>query len=264
MILRSLRVFSLAVILLAGSAIAIFASISYAGFGLTILAIVAGALSVGIGFGLQSIVNNVVSGLILLIERPIKVGDWVAVKDQEGYVRRIGVRSTEIETFDRGNVIVPNSDFITSTVTNWTHRNALGRVTINVGVSYRSDPEHVRDVLLRVADECPLILRQPAPMVVFEDFGSSSLDFSLRVVAGDITKRFLVATDLRMRVFKAFRAAGIELPYPQHDVHLRDLDAVRAVIARIAAEKAAQSDAGEQAQDQRPERPEISPRRSRL
>ncbi|HKZ96177.1 MAG TPA: hypothetical protein VJ045_04275 [Hyphomicrobiaceae bacterium] len=135
-------------------------------------------------------------------------------------------------------------------------------ITINVGVSYRSDPEHVRDVLLRVAEECPLILRQPAPMVVFEDFASSSLDFSLRVAAGDITKRLLVATDLRMRIFKAFRAAGIELPFPQHDVHLRDLDAVRAVIARIAAEKAAQSGAGEQAEDHRPERPEM--RRSRL
>ena len=137
----------------AGTALAALLAISYAGLDITNLAIVAGALSVGIGFGLQSIVNNFVSGLILLVERPIKVGDRIVVGDQQGLVRRISVRATEIETFDRASLIVPNSELITGRVLNWTHRDSLGAVNVKIGVGYDSDPEQVLAILKKCADE---------------------------------------------------------------------------------------------------------------
>ena len=222
----------------AGFTLAALVAVSYGGLDITNFAIVAGALSVGIGFGLQSIVSNFVSGLILLVERPIKVGDWVSVKGQEGYVRRIAVRSTEIETSDRASLIVPNSDLITSTVTNWTHRNALGRVVIKVGVPYDSDPDHVRAVLQKVAQECQLIMQHPAPTVAFDDFGAESLQFSLRAVIPDVSRSGAVQTDLRTRILKAFRTEGIDMsPNPAHDIYLRDLDGVKAVLARIMEER---------------------------
>lgn len=221
-----------------GFIVAALLAVSYAGLDITNFAIVAGALSVGIGFGLQSIVNNFVSGLILLVERPIKVGDRVSVKGQEGFVRRISVRSTEIETADRSSLIVPNSDFVTSSVTNWTHRNTLGQVTVKVAASYRADPERVRDILQAVGTECPLVLQHPAPAVTLDSFGANGLEFTLAAVIPDVTKAGTVQTELRMRILKAFRAAGIEMPYAQHDVHLRDLDLVRAIVAKLAEDRA--------------------------
>jgi small-conductance mechanosensitive channel len=184
----------------AGIALAGLFAVSYAGFDITNLAIVAGALSVGIGFGLQSIVNNFVSGLILLVERPVKVGDWIVVKGQEGYVRRISVRATEIETFDRASLIMPNSELITGSVTNWTHRNAMGRITINVGASYRSDPEQVIKILTDIAANCPLILQHPKPLVIFEDLGASALEFSLRAVVPDINSGLEARNSLRIAI----------------------------------------------------------------
>jgi small-conductance mechanosensitive channel len=225
----------------AGFLVAVLAAVSYGGLDITNFAIVAGALSVGIGFGLQSIVNNFVSGLILLVERPIKVGDWVSVKGQEGYVRRIAVRSTEIETFDRASLIVPNSDLITSTVTNWTHRNALGRVVIRVGVSYKSDPDQVREILERIGRECALVLQHPAPYVGFDNFGTNALEFSLGATVPDVNRAGTVQTELRTRILKEFRAVGIEMPHAQHDVHLRDLDVVRHIVNRLAEERMRQS-----------------------
>lgn len=224
----------------AGFLIALLVAISYGGLDITNIAIVAGALSVGIGFGLQSIVNNFVSGLILLVERPIKVGDWVSVKGQEGFVRRIAVRSTEIETPDRASIIVPNSDLITSSVTNFSHRNALGRVVVKVGVAYKEDPERVRDILQKVASECPLLMQHPPPWVGFDNFGSNALEFSVIGIIPDFNKAGNAQTDLRIRILKAFRAEGIEMPYAQHDVHLRDLDLIKQILARVAEERAAQ------------------------
>ncbi|HZA02857.1 MAG TPA: mechanosensitive ion channel domain-containing protein, partial [Hyphomicrobiaceae bacterium] len=189
------------------------------------------ALSVGIGFGLQSIVNNFVSGLILLVERPVKVGDWIVVKGQEGYVRRISVRATEIETFDRASLIIPNSELITGTVTNWTHRNAMGRLIIKVGVSYEADPERVRDILMAVAENSAYVLKEPAPRVALDDLGPNALDFSLRVFIPDVTRALDVQTELRLAILKRFQMAGIEIPNAQYDVHLRDLDRLRQALA---------------------------------
>ncbi|HEX2843220.1 DUF3772 domain-containing protein [Hyphomicrobium sp.] len=225
----------------AGFILAVLAAISYGGLDITNFAIVAGALSVGIGFGLQSIINNFVSGLILLVERPIKVGDRVAVKGQEGFVRRISVRSTEIETADKASLIVPNSDLITSTVTNWTHRNALGAVSVKVAVATQSDAEQVRDILQKVGAESPLVLQHPPPSVTLDNFGLNGLEFTLAAVVPDVTKAGAVQSDLRFRILKAFRQARIEIPNAQHDVHLRDLDTVRTVLTRLAEERMRQS-----------------------
>lgn len=221
-----------------GVGLAVLAAMSYAGLDITNFAIVAGALSVGVGLGLQSIVNNFVSGLIILVERPIKVGDLVNVKGQEGYVRRISVRSTEIETGDRASLIVPNSDIVTNAVTNWTHRNPLARVMVKVGVSYKSDPEKVRAILQAVAKECPLVMQIPAPGVGFDNFGPNALEFSLTGVVPEISKAGAAQTDLRIRILKAFRDNGIEIANAQLDVHMRDLDGVKTMVTALLQERA--------------------------
>jgi potassium-dependent mechanosensitive channel len=210
-----------------GVSLAALLAVSYAGVDITNLAIVAGALSVGIGFGLQSIVNNFVSGLILLIERPIKVGDRIVVGDQQGLVRRISVRATEIETFDRASLIVPNSELITGRVLNWTHRDSLGAVNVKVGVGYNSDPEQVLALLKTCADDHPDVLRTPAPMAFFDNFGDSALLFTLRISLPDIAQAGRVQSDLRTAILKALRAAEIEIPFNQLDVNLRELDGVK-------------------------------------
>lgn len=215
-----------------GVGLALVIALSYAGLDFTKLAIVAGALSLGIGFGLQAIFNNFVSGIILLIERPIKVGDWIVVNGQEGFVRRINVRATEIETFDRSSLIIPNSELITGTVMNWTHRNLIGRLIVSVRVSYKADPEQVMKILADVVDRSPSLLREPAPLIVFEDFGESAMMFSVRAFVPDVMRRLTVQSELRLAIAKAFRDAGIEIPYRQHDIHLRDLDGVKQAFAR--------------------------------
>ena len=220
-----------------GMGIAALIGISYAGFDLTHFTVVIGALSLGVGLGLQSIVNNFVSGLILLVERPVKVGDWIVVGDQQGYVRKISVRATEIETFDRAAVIVPNAEFISSAVQNWTHRNAMGRVVVPVGVSYNADPESVRDILLDIAKNTDGVLGYPEPFVAFEDFGASSLDFSLRCYIADVNGSLRAKTALRMAIFRRFKDEDIEIPFPQQDVHLRDLDLVRGILTRMSEDK---------------------------
>jgi small-conductance mechanosensitive channel len=193
------------------------------GLSLDKIALVAGALSVGIGFGLQSIVNNFVSGLILLWERSIRIGDWVVVGEEQGFVRRINVRATEIETFDRASVIVPNSNFVSGVVKNWLHNNNTGRITITIGVSYASDPEEVAAILRDVARAHPGVLDDPEPSVIFKDFGASSLNFDLMCLVGDVQKRLSISSELRFAIFRAFKERGIEIPFPQSDINLRDI-----------------------------------------
>lgn len=187
----------------AGTALAAVMAISYAGFNITNLAIVAGALSVGIGFGLQSIVNNFVSGLILLIERPIKVGDWIVVGSEQGTVRSISVRSTEIETFDRASLIVPNSELITGRVLNWTHRSALGRVVLKFSAGAYIDPREVLSILNECAARHPTVLREPKPLATFDGYTPSSTEYTLRIFLPDITSSLKVQSDLRIAIYEA-------------------------------------------------------------
>ncbi len=184
------------------------------------IALIAGALSVGIGFGLQSIVSNFVSGLILLAERPIRVGDFIVVKGEEGQVRKISVRATEIETDDRASVIIPNSELITGMVKNWTHADTLRRVRIKVGVAYDSDPAEVRDILLACATGHQLVRQTPPPAAVLAEFGADALQFELYCVVGNLANAGTVKSDLHFEILKRFRAAGIVIPVPQREVRL--------------------------------------------
>lgn len=208
----------------AGICLAILLAVSAAGLDLSNLAIIAGAISVGIGFGMQSIVNNFVSGLILLVERPIKVGDWIVVGADQGFVKDIRVRATEIETFDRSSVVIPNSELISNRVLNWTLKERSGRGIIKIGVSYGADIEKVREILLEMADKRREILTYPAPQVVFMDFGASSLDFELRYFLRDIGDVIAVGSSIRFELVQRFRDEGIEIPFPQRDLNLRDID----------------------------------------
>lgn len=206
--------------------IAFMAGLSAAGFDFGNIAIVAGALSVGIGFGLQNIVNNFVSGLILLFERPVRKGDWIQVGATEGYVKDIHIRSTIIQTFDRSDVIVPNSELISNQVTNWVLSGKGGRAIIPVGVAYGTDTEKVRDVLLAIAEENESVIKtglMPKPKVLFRGFGDSSLNFELRVFLLNIDTRLDIVSELNFAIDKAFRAEGIEIPFPQRDLHVKSL-----------------------------------------
>lgn len=218
----------------AGMAVAALIGISAAGIDLSSLALVAGALSLGIGFGLQNIVSNFVSGLILLAERPFKVGDWIVAGATEGIVKKISVRATEIETFTKQTVILPNSELINAAVGNWTHRNKLGRVDMPVSVAYNSDPGKVQQLLLDIARSTPLVLKTPEPFVLFRAFGASSLDFDLRVHLADITQSPLVQNDIRFTVMRRFKEEGIEIPYPKQDISITRLAAKPADMAQGA------------------------------
>jgi small-conductance mechanosensitive channel len=195
-----------------------------AGIELRDFAVLAGAFGIGIGFGLQNIVNNFVSGLILLFERPVKVGDMVVLDGEWGKVGKIGLRSTIIETFDQSELIVPNSRFISEKVTNWTFSNSRSRVVLPVGVAYGSDIALVMKILSEAAVKHELILKDPPPSPIFVGFGNSSLDFELRCWISDIGNRLTVRSDLGCYIDKRFREEGIEIPFPQRDLHLRSVD----------------------------------------
>ena len=209
---------------------------SFAGFNLSNLAIVAGAFSVGVGLGLQAVVNNFVSGLILLAERPIKIGDIVVVGGEEGVVRKISVRSTEIETADRAQVLVPNSYFISEKVKNWTHRNTFGRIVITVNVVSSSDPRQTRDILIKTATDDPRVMSVPEPFVDFEDFGADSLNFKLYAFTYDLNKNVGIRTDLRIAILEAFKQAGIRIAFLQTDVTVRNIDRLREAVAEYVSD----------------------------
>lgn len=202
--------------------IGLYIIISTAGINLSALGVLAGALGVGIGFGLQNITNNFISGLIILFERPIKVGDRIEVGDVNGDVVRISARATTIITNDNISIIVPNSEFISSTVINWSHNDRMVRFRFPVGVSYSEDPDQVKQLLLEVMKENKGVLRNPPPDVWFDEFGDSSLNFNLMVWTSEYIQRpKALRSQLYYAIFKKFKEHEIEIPFPQRDLHIR-------------------------------------------
>lgn len=182
------------------------------------------ALGVGLGFGLQEIVANFVSGIILLFERPLRVGDIVTIGDVSGIVTRIQIRATTIRDWDRKEYLVPNKELVTGKLMNWTLTDTVNRVVVNVGVKYGTDGDTVRDLLLNVAQDHPVVLSDPEPLATFEGFGDSSLNFVLRCYLPDLTNRLLIIHQLHAEVQRRLGAAGIEIPFPQRDLHIRSDD----------------------------------------
>ena len=197
-------------------------AIAIMGGNLTNIAMIAGALSVGIGLGLQDIVNNFVSGIIMLFERPLKVGDWVIINGEEGQVKQINIRSTEIETFNRSSLLIPNAKVLSNAVTNLTHQNNWARYGVKVGVAYGSDVEKVKRVLLECVSSHPKVTKKPAPYVLFQDFGASSLDFEVRFYVSDMWSGWTTPSDIRFAINKRFEEEGIEIPFTQIVLHQAD------------------------------------------
>jgi small-conductance mechanosensitive channel len=200
-------------------------ALSAAGMDFSRVALFAGAFSVGVGFGLQSVINNFVSGLILLFERPIQIGDVVEVGGLLGSVRRIGARSSTVHTVDGAEVIVPNANLISNQVVNWTLSDRKRRIELDLGVAYGTDPARVLALLRSIAEAHPKVLNNPLPETLFLGFGDSALNFRLRVWIPRFEEGFEIRSDLGVAIYAALRDAGIEIPFPQRDLHVRSVDA---------------------------------------
>jgi small-conductance mechanosensitive channel len=191
------------------------------GLDLSLFTVLTGAIGIGVGFGMQSIFSNFISGIIILLEKPLKLGDRIEVGEVSGNVHSISVRATTIITNDNVSIIIPNSDFITKQVTNWSHSGSSVRISISVAVSYDSDPEMVEKLLLRVADNEPGVLKNPVPKVRLEEFGESGLKFSLLVWTSEYNDRKgALRSLLNFSVLKEFKAQRIQIPFPQRDIHI--------------------------------------------
>jgi len=218
--------------------IGFLAAAAAAGFDIGRFTLVAGALGVGVGIGLQNVVNNFVSGLILLFERPIQLGDVVEVGQVSGTVKRIGLRSSTIRTYDGAEVVIPNSEFVSNQFINWTLSDRQRRIIVPVGIAYGTDPERVLELLLGAAKATPKVSPHPAPEAQFIGFGDSSLDFELRVWTLNFDDWVSVRTLLAVTVNTRLREAGIEIPFPQRDLHLRSVPQAGRGAGEDAAEEA--------------------------
>ena len=213
-----------------------------AGIDLTTLNVIAGAVGIGIGFGLQNIASNFISGLIILFERPIKIGDRIEVAGVEGDVTRVGARSTSVLTNDNISIIIPNSKLISENVINWSHTDESVRFKISVGVSYGSDVRLVEKALIDAARSHPEVLDRPEPVVRFTKFGDSALEFELRVWTTTLTHRKgVLISDLNFAIFDEFKKVGIEIPFPQRDIHIRSGSSVARIDASLGG-KAGEED----------------------
>jgi potassium-dependent mechanosensitive channel len=204
-----------------GFLVALFLGFAQMGLDFQKLAIVAGALGVGIGFGLQSIVNNFVSGLILLWERGIRVGDWILVGAEQGFVRRISARATEIETFDRATLIVPNATLVSGIVKNWVHTDRVGRIIVSLNVRFESNPDEVREILIAVARAQDLVLKIPAPLVMFKEFTDWAMRFELICFVDEIEIADKVKSEMHFDLHRRLNDANIRVAYPRLETQVR-------------------------------------------
>ncbi len=216
----SIRTFTRYTVLIVGG----FVTLDTVGVSMSSLAAVGAVLMVGIGFGLQNITQNFISGIIILLERPIKVGDLIEVKGVSGKVTEIGARSTLVTTRDDISIIVPNSQFIAEQVVNESLSGQKIRLKVKVGVAYGTDPRKVEAILMKVAEECPQVIMSPPPKVFFLDFGASSLDFALSVWISELWQNESILSDIRFRISDAFKAENIEIPFQQIDLKVKNFD----------------------------------------